>query len=228
MGHWQLPPARLLHKDISGGPLCFHKDHNIGARDGRIPRYSDSHACVRCVAALTEGRFTIDVHRIDRKHRRNFLTFWSLVDIGAPDACWTWQGTISGRGSCTFAMPRHWTSGRQFSASRTAFWLSHGDIGRLPLKRLCSNPMCCNPMHYKAQGVPHFFHRRHLKEIDLVFNNRKLLGETKLFLNTLADKDPVRFRKVESLNQLWIRSRMEADGPVTAADIESKLRENQS
>ena len=227
MTQWALPPGRLLHKEISGGPLCFHKDHNIGARDGRIPRYSDSHACVRCVAALTEGRFSIDVHRIERKYRRNFLTFWSLVDIDDPDACWDWQGPISSRGTCTFAIPRHWTSGRQFAAHRSAFWFSHGDIGRLPLKRLCSNPRCCNPLHYKAHGVPHFFHRRHLKEIDLNFNNRKLLGETTLFLNTMSARDPVRFQKIESVNQLWIRHRMNAGGPVSVDDIQQQLTENQ-
>ena len=92
IAQWPLPPARLLHKEISGGPLCFHKAHNLGAKDGRIPRYSDSHACIKCVAALSEGRFSIDVHQIEKKHRKNFLTFWSLVDIRGTDDCWTWEG----------------------------------------------------------------------------------------------------------------------------------------
>ena len=207
MSRWSLPPARLLHKTISGGPLCFHKDHNIGARDGRIPRYSDSHACIKCIAALAEGRFSIDVHRIDKRHRKNFLTFWSFVDIGAPEECWEWQGTITHPGTCVFAVPRHWTSGRQFSASRSAIWFSHGDIGRLPIKRLCSNPKCCNPLHYRVQGVPHFFHRRHLKTIELEFNNRKLLGETSLFLQTMAGKDPIKFSALEQINRHWINQR---------------------
>ena len=223
MSQWSLPPARLLHKEITGGPICFHREHNIGAKDGRIPRYSDSHACVRCIAALTEGRFSINVHNIDKKHRRNFLTFWSLVEIRDPDECWDWQGTTAANGACTFSNPRHWTGGRQFAAHRTAFWYSHGDIGRLPIKRLCSNPKCVNPLHYKAQGVPHFFHRRHLKEIDLAFNNRKLIGETNLFLRTMASRDPASFKRIQAVNELWIRARMKGDGPVSASDISDQL-----
>ena len=56
MAQWALPPD--LHSQIEGGPLCFHSDHNIGAKDGLIPRYKDSHACVRCVAALYTHRHT--------------------------------------------------------------------------------------------------------------------------------------------------------------------------
>ena len=62
MARWALPPD--LHQRTVGGPLCYFRDHNLGSRDGRIPRYDDSHACVRCVSALMEGRLSLDVHRI--------------------------------------------------------------------------------------------------------------------------------------------------------------------
>ena len=221
MSQWPLPPARLLHKEIVGGPLCFHREHNIGSQDGRIPRYSDSHSCVRCIAALTEGRFSIDVHKIEKRHRRNFLTFWSLVDIQGPDECWEWQGDTN-----TFAIPRHWTSGRQFAAYRTAVWMSHGDIGRLPIKRLCENPKCCNPLHYRVKGVAHFFNRRHLKEVDLEFNNRKLIGETSLFLQTMQAQNPIGYRKIEAINDLWIQARIDSGQALNPHDMAQKVIDN--
>ena len=216
MAQWPLPPSRLLHKEISGGPLCFYKEHNIGARDGRIPRYSDSHSCVRCVAALSEGRFSIDVHKIDKKHRKNFLSFWSMVDIQGPDDCWNWHGKKTAAGKCINPLPRHWTSGREFSASRSAVWFGHGDVGRLPIKRLCDNPLCCNPLHLRVQGIPHFFHRRHLKSIDLEFSRRKLIGETSLFLTTMQDKNPTNFKSLQAQNELWIQARIAANKPISS------------
>lgn len=161
MAQWALPPD--LHSQIEGGPLCFHSDHNIGAKDGLIPRYKDSHACVRCVAALTEGRLALDVHRIEKIHRRRFLEFWSFVEMGGANDCWPWRGKYHTRCSSSyFPIPRFWGKGRQYSASRVAAWLTWGDIGRLPIKNICGDNNCCNPLHIKIKGVPHFYHRRKL------------------------------------------------------------------
>ena len=90
MAQWPIPPD--LHSEIEGGPFCPFHEHSLGSRDGRIPRYTDSHACVRCISALTEGRLSLDVHKIHRTFRRRFLEFWSFVEIGDPDECWNWHG----------------------------------------------------------------------------------------------------------------------------------------
>ena len=86
MARWPIPPD--LHTRTIGGPLCPHAEHSIGSRDGRVPRYDDSHACVRCIAGLTEGRLSLDVHKIEKTHRRRFLEFWSYVEIRGLDECW--------------------------------------------------------------------------------------------------------------------------------------------
>ena len=101
-----------------------------------------THACVRCVSALTEGRLSLDVHRIHRSHRRRFLEFWSFVEIREPDECWPWHGPKhSANNSTYFSYPRHWGKGRQYSAPRVAFWLTWGDIGRLPIKHTCGQEL---------------------------------------------------------------------------------------
>lgn len=213
MGHWQLPPN--LHSQIEGGPICPFADHSLGSRDGRIPRYTDSHACVRCVSSLTEGLLSLDVHRIHKSFRRRFLEFWSFVDIDDPEECWEWRGLIHSRhGTSYFSFPRFWTSNQQWSAPRVAAWLTWGDIGRLPVKTVCGNPNCCNPLHIRVRGVPHYFHNRHIQAIDLEFNSHKLINETQSFLLTTRDRDPKRFEKLEKSNKLWIESRLNSDGPV--------------
>jgi hypothetical protein len=220
MGRWALPPN--LHSEIMGGPLCFFHEHCIGSRDGRIPRYSDSHACVRCISSLTEGRVSLDVHKIHRKHRRRFLEFWSLVEVADPDECWNWHGPHNSvSGTDYFPVPRYWHTSRQFSAARVATWFTWGDIGRLPIKHLCDNRSCCNPLHIRIKGVPHYYHNCRLQSIDLEFSSRKLNSETQLYLQTLRERNPSRFERLESHSQLWLDFRLNADGPISRESLES-------
>ena len=198
MSQWAIPPK--LHSKTEGGPICFHCEHSIGSKDGLIPRYTDSHACVRCISSLTEGRLALDVHKIEKKYRRRFLEFWSFVEIRGPEECWPWRGKFHSRSNSSyFAMPRHWGSGRQYSAPRVAAWFTWGDIGRLPIKAVCGDNNCCNPLHLRVKGVPHFFHNRHLQTVDLEFSSNKLTHETQLFLETTHDKDPKRFKQVSGV-----------------------------
>lgn len=213
MSSWPLPPD--LHSRIIGGPVCPFREHSIGCMDGKIPRYDDSHACIRCVSALTEGRLSLDVHQIHKSFRRRFLEFWSFVSIGDPDECWKWMGPLHTRTrSSYFSFKRFWCAGTNFSAPRVAAWFTWGDIGRLPIRSVCGDRHCCNPLHIRVKGVPHYFLNRHLQSIDLEFNSRKLLADTQSFLEATSDKDPERFSRIERSNKRWIEFRMASDGPV--------------
>lgn len=229
MSRWAIPPN--LHSETIGGPLCFFHEHSIGSRDGRVPRYSDSHACVRCISSLTEGRLSLDVHKIHRQHRRRFLEFWSFVAIEDPDTCWPWQGSMHSISHSTyFPVPRHWCAGRQFSAPRVATWFTWGDIGRLPIKNVCGDVTCCNPLHVRIVGVPHYYHNRKLQLIDLEFSSKKLLIETQQFLEASRDKTPARYRKIEQVNRHWIERRISQDTPVdhgTLLDVLSDMEDDE-
>lgn len=219
MARWAIPPN--LHTETIGGPVCYFHDHNIGSRDGRIPRYSDSHACVRCISSLMEGRLTLDVHRMEARHRRRFLEFWSFVEIRDPEECWPWRGRFHSRSSSGyFSIPRHWGRGRSFSAQRVATWFSWGDVGVLPIKHTCGDNNCCNPLHVRVQGVPHFYHNRKLLLLDLEFNSRKLSRETDSFLVTTRDRDPKRFEEFERHNRAWIEYRIASQQPVQPGEID--------
>jgi len=228
MAQWPLPPD--LHTRIEGGPLCPFAEHSIGSKDGRVPRYDDSHACVRCISSLTEGRLTLDVHRIHKTYRRRFLEFWSFVEIktGDPDECWPWRGQMHSRANSSyFPIPRHWNKGRQYSSPRVATWFTWGDIGRLPIKHICGNNNCCNPLHIRIKGVPHYFHNRHLQLVDLEFSSHKLIHETQSFLETTREKDPKNFSRIEKNNKLWIDFRLHSDGPLDSKAFASQYLEDE-
>lgn len=210
MPKWNLPPN--LHSEVEGGPICFFHEHGIGSKDGRIPRFSDSCACVRCIAALTEGRLTLDIHKITRKHRRKFLEFWSLVDIRTPDECWEWQGVKrKGWASGHFHIARHWSRSNTHAAQRVATWYTWGDVGKLPIMPICKNVNCCNPLHLRVKGVAHFYHQRKLQVIDLEFNSMKLLRQTQEFLEASMARTPGRFERLATQNEAWIEQRMLGD-----------------
>ncbi len=228
MAQWPLSPD--LHSRIEGGPLCPFTEHSLGSKDGRVPRYDDSHACVRCVSALTEGRLTLDVHKIHKTFRRRFLEFWSFVEINVDDLdeCWPWRGQFHTRANSSyFAIPRHWNKGRQYSAPRVATWFTWGDIGRLPLKNVCGDNNCCNPLHIRIRGVPHFFHNRHMQLVNLEFSSHKLITETQSFLETTRDKDPRNFSRMEKNNKIWIDYRLNSDGPLNPSLITSEMNQHQ-
>lgn len=226
MARWPIPPD--LHTRTIGGPLCPHAEHSIGSRDGRVPRYDDSHACVRCIAGLTEGRLSLDVHKIEKTHRRRFLEFWSYVEIRGLDECWPWHGPMHTKSNSSyFPIPRFWNHGRQYSAPRVATWYTWGDIGRLPIKHTCGNNNCCNPLHIRVLGVPHYFKHRNLDTIDLEFSTSKLASETIDFLQQTKDLDPKRFEKIEKHNKLWIDFRLNSDKPVSSEEIIYELVKKQ-
>lgn len=186
-----------------------------------VPRFTDSHACVRCVSALSEGRLSLDVHRIHRAHRRKFLEFWSFVEIGDADECWEWRGAREGRwNSPLYPMRRHWCASNRFSPNRVAAWFSWGDIGRLPIRSLCRNTACCNPLHMRVRGVAHFFNNRKLDFVDLEFCSQKLMHDTQLFLEVTQEKDPRTWKRLVRANEPWMQFRMhKEDEPLTSDDL---------
>lgn len=216
MAHWPLPPD--LHARITSGPLCPFVEHSYGSLDGQVPRYDDSHACVRCVAALSEGRLELNLARIHPQFRQRFLEFWSLVEVGAPDECWEWRGARYASGNSSyFPFQRHWGKGRQYAAPRVATWFTWGDIGRLPIRHACGNRFCCNPLHIRVEGVPHFHHRRQLAVAELFPAAQQLLEQTQSYIEAACDCSPAALARLERANLDWIRFRL-SDGEADAEE----------
>ena len=67
--------------------------------------------------------------------------FWARIDrSGGDGSCWEWQGPLrDGYGNTVrFGMN---------GAHRVAWFLTHGDPGKLHVLHDCDNPRCCNPAH---------------------------------------------------------------------------------
>lgn len=199
------------------------RDHSTASRDGRIPRYSDTQACVQCVKELTTKRCSLDVHRIHPHWRRTFLEFWSLVEIREFSECWPWHGNRRNNAdSGYFSIARHWTTGRAFSPSRVAFWMTWGDVGRLPIRLVCQNPCCCNPLHLRAEGVQHFFLNQRLQIMSLEFSSKELARQTAAFIRGSSGGAKKRANAYWRNNQAWLQQRLEGD-PVSSEELVNKI-----
>ena len=137
------------------GELCIYTGHSLGRFSDSSMRYDSHQACTRCVAGAREGRISLNIDTLLKKHRSKALRFWSQVDIGAPNQCWNWNGCINARTKQPqFAWRRHrLTSSTQHHPQRVAMWFSWGDLGYTAVKTTCGNRYCCNPFHLIPQNV---------------------------------------------------------------------------
>lgn len=73
------------------------------------------------------------------------------IKVGAPEACWLWQGSVSGTGSVKHGQLAVYTPERiqhTLKAHRLAWVLAYGPIpARQVVCHHCDEPRCCNPAH---------------------------------------------------------------------------------
>src|ERR1700761_3324611 len=86
--------------------------------------------------------------------KNTFEDVFKHIEIGAPDACWLWTGTITRKG-----LPEFTVDGKKYVAYRVVKWLADGNFNLndqrvIPLHqckdkfgRDADNPLCCNPAH---------------------------------------------------------------------------------
>lgn len=74
---------------------------------------------------------------------RGAQRFWSKVNVGKPNDCWTWKASTTTGGYGQFLV-----EGRLVHAHRVAYTLTVGPIPEgLELDHLCRNRRCVNPTH---------------------------------------------------------------------------------
>ncbi len=103
-------------------------------------RYFKRHTDFRCLLRdIAERQDPVGDLRLAREK------FFTLVEVGEPDQCWLWKGTIGPRGYGAFTP---FAYGYTYVASRVALEFAEGP---LPFRTFachrCDNPPCCNHGH---------------------------------------------------------------------------------
>ena len=154
-GHAYGRRYKQLSNTAEEGELCIYAGHALGRFSSHSMRYDSHQACTRCVSSAREGMMSFDIDTLLKKHRSRALKFWSQVDIGSPDECWNWNGTINPRTKQPqFAWRRPGiSSSTQHHPQRVAMWFTWGDLGFTGVKTTCGNKYCCNPFHLIPQHI---------------------------------------------------------------------------
>jgi hypothetical protein len=161
-----------FHGEVAMGAPCLFTRHSHGARDHRSQRYTDTQACVQCVAELVRPTLNLDVNAVLRSYQLHYLEFWALVNVRGPDDCWEHRNRVLdyGRSSWSLSVRRPtWLTGghTRIAPYRVASWFSWGDTGALEVKPVCDNRACCNPLHLRVVHVPHFHRAATIDRVDL-------------------------------------------------------------
>lgn len=117
--------------------------------------------CLDCMEEIKNGRCTVDVTNFDFRWYWTVKRFWDYVQIKGEDDCWPWIGPTKKNETESVAyFPSPFHSGKSQSASRVAFWLSRGYVGKYRVFSFqrCAK-FCCNPKHLtirelKDQPIP--------------------------------------------------------------------------
>jgi hypothetical protein len=209
----RMKPGLPSSEEIVPGALCPHRDHSLTSPDGKVPRYAKSGACVQCCAALTEGRLELNALKIHEEFRGRFMEFWALVNMVNPEQCWEWQGhKDTERPAVSFARG-HGAKPARLSVGRIACYYTWGDVGNLPITHTCGNPRCCNPLHLKVMGVPHFHHRQRIAAVRLYPQAQALDSQIEVYLSALSAQRPRRLERLLSAAPGWLKQAEEAEAP---------------
>lgn len=186
------------------GELCIYSGHSLGRFSSHSMRYDSHQACVRCVGSAREGMLSFDIDRLLKKYRAKALKFWSQVDIGNPDECWEWNGTINPRTKQPqFAWRRPGiSSSTQHHPQRVAMWFSWGDLGFTGVKTTCGNKYCCNPFHLIPQHVGVFVdHEGYLESHDIACQIHTLKQQVQEFMIEEAMKEQQKIDKSADIDE---------------------------
>jgi len=203
-GHAYGRRNQAISNTAEEGELCLYTGHSLGRYSSHSMRYDSHQACIRCVRNAREGMLSLDINRLLKKNRIKALKFWSKVDIGSPDECWNWHGTINSRtDQPQFPWRRHGIStSTQHHPQRVAMWFSWGDLGFTGVKTTCGNKYCCNPFHLIPQHVGVFVdHEGYIESHDIACEIHTLKQQVQEFMVEEAMKEQQKIDQAADIDE---------------------------
>lgn len=137
-----LNEAQLAEHGYYQGYACAH---------GHLIRDSSHHWCYECAKKILSNVCGFDINYLQFEYKTKYHNLWNMVEIGEPDECWSIKNS-TGSTPKRVCMPsyRAWYTGRlsdNVNVHKAIYQCAWGDVGDLPVTRLCGNGGCANPLH---------------------------------------------------------------------------------
>lgn len=145
-------------------------------------RDSQSHWCYHCALKIQSNLCGYDVNYIDPNYKKQIIKLWQSIQIGDWEECWPLDlpGTKTPKRMCFPSYRAAYTKqlSENISPHKAIYMCSWGDIGSMPVTRLCKDPWCGNPLHLVSTWN-RLYPPQKLLPFDIELNPAKLMALTK-------------------------------------------------
>ena len=142
----------------------------------------DGHWCYHCAVKIQSNLCGYDVNYIDPYYKKQIIKLWQFIEVGDWEDCWQLKlpGTKTPKRTCfpSYRAAYSQQLSENISPHKAIYLCSWGDIGSMPVTRLCKNPWCGNPLHL-VSSWNRLFPPQSLAPFDRNLNPAKLMAITK-------------------------------------------------
>lgn len=116
-----------------------------------VIRDSEKHWCYHCAIKIQSNICGFDINYLHPHYKTKYHKLWSQVNPGGHDDCWE-VNAPGKRNPKRICIPSYRAAySNQLSENVTIhkalYQCAWGDVGALPVTKLCKDPWCANPIH---------------------------------------------------------------------------------
>jgi hypothetical protein len=118
---------------------------------GHLIRDSSHHWCYECVHKILSNVCGFDVSYLHADYKAKYAKLWNSITVRSPQECWLALdgGDKTPKRICLPSYRSGYSKQKSenLNIHKAVYQCAWGDVGSLPVTRLCGNKTCCNPLH---------------------------------------------------------------------------------
>lgn len=150
--------------------------HNHTIRD------QEKHWCYHCAIKIQSNICGFDINYLHPYYKPRYYKLWHQINVQHPDDCWPIQlpGKLAPRRICIPSYRAAYSSqlSENVTPHKAIYQCAWGDVGSVPVTRICKDPWCGNPLHM-ASTFNRLYPPQTVHPFDIEFHPDKLMRISK-------------------------------------------------
>ena len=118
---------------------------------GHLIRDSSHHWCYECVHKILSNVCGFDISYLHADYKAKYANLWNTITVGSPQECWPIAGGEN-KTPKRICLPSYRSGyskqkSENLNIHKAVYQCAWGDVGSMPVTRLCGNKACGNPLH---------------------------------------------------------------------------------
>jgi hypothetical protein len=118
---------------------------------GHVIRDTKDHWCYECAKKILSNVCGFDINYLHGDYKHKFAKLWKKITIGPMDECWLIEspGGETPKRVCLPSYRAHYSKQKAENVNihKAVYQCAWGDVGNMPVTRICANHKCANPLH---------------------------------------------------------------------------------